>query len=47
MRLDKLLSNMGFGSRKEVRMLLKKGVVRVNGETVKDRLPHIDDKQIR
>jgi len=35
MRLDKLLSNMGFGSRKEVGKLLKKGVVKVNEETVK------------
>jgi 16S rRNA pseudouridine516 synthase len=35
MRLDKLLSNMGFGSRKEVRQLQKKGAVRVNGETEK------------
>ena len=29
MRLDKLLSNMGYGSRKEVRQLLKNGAVRV------------------
>ncbi|MFD1207163.1 pseudouridine synthase [Sporosarcina contaminans] len=36
MRLDKLLANMGYGSRKEVKQLLKKGAVRVNGETVKD-----------
>lgn len=35
MRLDKLLSNMGFGSRKEVRQFLKNGAVRVNGETEK------------
>ncbi len=42
MRLDKLLSNMGYGSRKEVRQLLKKGAVRVNTETVKDAALHID-----
>ena len=42
MRLDKLLSNMGYGSRKEVRQLLKKGAVRVNTETVKDATLHID-----
>ncbi|MCG7335562.1 rRNA pseudouridine synthase [Sporosarcina sp. ACRSM] len=42
MRLDKLLANMGYGSRKEVRQLLKKGVVRVNTETVKDAALHID-----
>ncbi|CAM3150215.1 pseudouridine synthase [Filibacter tadaridae] len=42
MRIDKLVSNMGFGSRKEVKQLLKKGAVRVNGETVKDAAFHID-----
>lgn len=41
MRVDKLLSNMGFGSRKEVRQLLKKGAVRVNAETVKDASAHV------
>ncbi len=42
MRLDKLLSNMGFGSRKEVRLLLKKGVVRLNNEVIKDVSKHIE-----
>ena len=42
MRLDKLLANMGFGSRKDVRQFLKKGAVRVNTETVKDAALHID-----
>ena len=42
MRLDKLLANMGYGSRKEVRQLLKKGAVRVNTQTVKDAALHID-----
>ncbi|WP_203246611.1 pseudouridine synthase [Sporosarcina beigongshangi] len=42
MRLDKLLSNMGFGSRKEVKQLLKKGAVRVNAEAVKDAALHIN-----
>lgn len=32
MRLDKLLSNSGFGSRKEVKVLLKKKWVTVNGK---------------
>ena len=32
MRLDKLLSNSGFGSRKEVKALLKKKLVTVNGK---------------
>ena len=42
MRLDKLLSNMGYGTRKEVKQLMKKGAVRVNAETVKDAAMHVD-----
>jgi 16S rRNA pseudouridine516 synthase len=33
-RLDKILSNNGFGSRKTVRRLIRDGAVSVNGETV-------------
>ncbi len=36
MRLDKLLSNMGFGTRSEIRRAVKQGVVTVDGVTVKD-----------
>ena len=36
MRLDKLLSNMGFGTRSEIRRVVKQGVVTVDGVTVKD-----------
>ncbi|WP_202078318.1 pseudouridine synthase [Caldalkalibacillus salinus] len=36
MRLDKLLANMGYGSRKEMKKWLKSGQVTVNGETIKD-----------
>ncbi|MET3727435.1 16S rRNA pseudouridine516 synthase [Fictibacillus halophilus] len=36
MRIDKWLSNTGFGSRKEVKQLLKSGAVTLNGEVVKD-----------
>jgi len=42
MRLDKLLSNMGFGTRKEVKQLMKKGAVRVNTVAVKDAALHVD-----
>lgn len=42
MRLDKLLSNMGFGSRKEVKQLLKTGAIVVDGVTVKDAKTHVD-----
>ncbi|MCR8969220.1 pseudouridine synthase [Facklamia sp. 7083-14-GEN3] len=34
MRLDKLLSHMNFGSRKEVKSLISAGSVRINGEQI-------------
>lgn len=43
MRIDKLLSNSGFGSRKEVKILLKSKAVEVNGETVRDPKFHVDE----
>lgn len=47
MRLDKLLSNMGYGSRKEVKQLLKEKAVRVDGVVVKDSALKVDpDKQV-
>lgn len=36
MRLDKLLSNLNYGSRKEVKQYIRKGYVMVNGEEVYD-----------
>ncbi|QTD41372.1 pseudouridine synthase [Sporosarcina sp. Te-1] len=42
MRLDKLLANMGYGSRKEVKQLLKKGAVKVNEVPAKDAAAHVD-----
>ena|SRR5690625_2491431 len=36
MRLDKALANQGFGSRKVVKKFIRKGLVAVNEETVKD-----------
>jgi 16S rRNA pseudouridine516 synthase len=41
MRIDKFLSNMGFGSRKEVKILLKSKAVEVNGEMVRDPKIHV------
>ncbi|MEH7238950.1 pseudouridine synthase [Bacillus sp. JJ1562] len=41
MRIDKLLANRGFGSRKEVKGLLKSGAVQINGVPVKDSSKHI------
>ena len=45
MRLDKLLSNMGYGTRKEVKQLMKKGAVRVNAVPVKDAALHVDTEK--
>ncbi|PLT29235.1 pseudouridine synthase [Peribacillus deserti] len=42
MRIDKLLSNMGYGSRTEVKKLLKSGSVKVNEESVKDPKQHVN-----
>jgi len=42
MRLDKLLANMGVGSRKEVKSLLKKKQVTVNHSITKDGSIHVD-----
>ncbi|SDF93878.1 16S rRNA pseudouridine516 synthase [Thermoanaerobacter thermohydrosulfuricus] len=36
MRIDKLLSNVGIGTRKEVKKFIKEGLVLVNGNTVED-----------
>jgi len=42
MRIDKLLANLGYGSRKEVKSILKSGAVVVNQKTIKDAKQHID-----
>ncbi|WP_246941362.1 pseudouridine synthase [Bacillus pinisoli] len=45
MRIDKLLANMGFGTRKEVKQLLKTGLVRVNDAIIKDAKTHVNPEQ--
>lgn len=47
MRLDKFLSQTGFGSRKEAKALLKKKVVAVNGELAKEGKQSIDVEKDR
>ncbi|MEH7106338.1 pseudouridine synthase [Bacillus sp. JJ1764] len=42
MRIDKLLANLGYGSRKEVKQLLKSGAVKVDDTMVKDAKQHVD-----
>jgi 16S rRNA pseudouridine516 synthase len=41
-RLDKLLSNFGYGSRSEIRNLIKDGTVKVDGAMAKDASMHVD-----
>ncbi len=45
-RLDKILSNLGIGSRKEVNRLIRKGKVKVNGFLVRDASLKFDPSQI-
>ncbi|MBO0999724.1 rRNA pseudouridine synthase [Bacillus sp. SD075] len=42
MRIDKILSNIGYGSRKEVKKLLKSGAVKVNDRLLKDPKEQVD-----
>lgn len=42
MRLDKMLANSGYGSRKEVKKLLKSGAVKVDDKVVKDGKVHVN-----
>ncbi|MFA7417488.1 MAG: pseudouridine synthase [Acholeplasma sp.] len=42
MRLDKFLSNLKYGSRKEIRIMVKKGLVTINGVTASSSDVQID-----
>jgi 16S rRNA pseudouridine516 synthase len=42
LRIDKMLANLGYGSRKEVKQLLKSGAVKVDDSVVKDAKQHVD-----
>lgn len=46
-RLDKLLANMGIGTRSEVKSMIRGGRVSVNGETVKRPETKVDDQKDR
>ena len=43
MRLDKFLSHMGYGTRKEVKILVKSKAIQVNEVVVKDSAMHVDE----
>ena len=44
MRLDKLLTELGTGSRSEVKKYIRSGLVTVNGEVVKKPEQKVDEK---
>lgn len=41
-RLDKVLSNLGYGSRKEIKAFVKKGEIEVDGKVIKDNGMKVD-----
>ena len=43
-RVDKVLSNLGIGTRKEVKRLVRDGAVKVDGVIISDSGLHIDPK---
>nr|WP_081591290.1 MULTISPECIES: pseudouridine synthase [Bacillus] len=45
MRIDKMLANVGYGTRKEVKKLLKTGAVKVDGAIIKDAKQHVDPEK--
>ncbi len=42
MRLDKLLGNMGYGTRKDIKKFAKDGLISVDGKCIKDSSVHVD-----
>lgn len=42
MRLDKLLANMGYGTRKDIKKFAKDGLIQVDGKIVKDSSQHVN-----
>lgn len=46
-RLDKIISNLGYGSRKEIKQLARKGFVEVDGVVVKDSGMLIDPEKAK
>ncbi|MDR5658539.1 pseudouridine synthase [Serpentinicella sp. ANB-PHB4] len=44
-RLDKILANLGFGSRKDIRSICKQGLVTIDNKVVKSSSIHVDPYQ--
>ncbi|SHJ92129.1 pseudouridine synthase [Tepidibacter formicigenes] len=45
MRIDKVLGNLGYGTRSEIKKYCKYGMVVVNGEVIKNNSFHVDPKK--
>ncbi|URZ15385.1 pseudouridine synthase [Clostridium felsineum] len=46
-RLDKIISNMGYGSRKDVKKIIKDGRVKVDGVVIKDNNKQVDPEKTK
>lgn len=44
-RLDKILSNLGYGTRKEIKHKIKSGLVKIDGKVSKDNSLKVDPKE--
>ena len=44
-RLDKIISNLGYGSRKEIKQLARKGFIEVDGNIIKDSGMSVDPEK--
>lgn len=44
-RLDKVLSNMGYGTRREIKNIIKKGHVKIDGQITKISNIHVDPEE--
>ncbi len=47
MRIDKYLADCGYGTRREVKELMKSGIVSVEGNTIKDPGQHIEPEKTK
>ena len=44
-RLDKILANLGYGTRKELKKIVRNGIVEVNGVVAKDSAMQVDPEK--
>lgn len=44
-RLDKIISNLGYGSRKEIKAIARKGLIEVDGVIIKDSSMNVDPEK--